>query len=62
MNPYLPNVPNTQSMYNDMGKACAGKLKCNTCGKTKECSAKDAAAYLRFGWPRCCGYTMELTK
>lgn len=36
--------------------AMGGVLRCDRCG-TEE-PMKGAGAYLRSGWPRCCGYTM----
>ena len=33
-----------------------GILRCGECGTER--SLGDVAAYLRDGWPKCCGYTM----
>ncbi len=36
-------------------------LKCCKCRKQTKASMGECATYLRKGWPKCCGYTMELT-
>lgn len=33
-------------------------LQCNECGLRKEID--EVSEYLRYGWPKHCGYTMEL--
>jgi len=34
-------------------------VKCDTCGKEV---AVDSAGCFRYGWLKCCGYTMRLEK
>jgi len=35
-------------------------LRCDACGKTRECSAEESLRYTREGWPKCCGRVMAL--
>jgi hypothetical protein len=35
-------------------------LRCGMCGKCVECSSEELMSYMRQGWPKCCGETMEL--
>ncbi len=35
-------------------------ITCHTCGRTEEVTQTDFAKYLRGGWPKCHGQTMEL--
>lgn len=34
-----------------------GQVWCRTCGREKRI---DSALAIRFGWPKCCGYTMTI--
>ena len=34
-------------------------LRCGRCGERRRVSADGCAAYLRIGWPTCCGQTMS---
>ena len=34
-----------------------GRVWCRTCGRDQ---SVDGANALRFGWPRCCGFTMTI--
>ena len=34
-----------------------GLVRCGNCGRERKV---DSATCLRFGWPKCCGYTMQL--
>jgi hypothetical protein len=34
-----------------------GQVWCRTCGATRR---QDSATAMRFGWPKCCGYTMTI--
>lgn len=53
-------VPDVQGMYGAMARACRGELRCGNCGTRSVCEDSNAAAYLRHGWPKCCGSTMRL--
>ncbi len=48
-------------MYADMVKGAPqlqrGMVWCKTCGRSKKV---DSAHCLRYGWPKCHGYTMSL--
>jgi hypothetical protein len=50
----------TERMYADAGAKLKGLLLCRKCGHSAACSAQDAAAYVRAGWPRHCHQTMDL--
>ncbi len=49
------------SMYEEMAHAipqlARGMVWCTTCGRSESVKA---AARLRDGWPKCCGYTMTI--
>ena len=45
------------NMYEDMAKVCGNRVWCTKCGATQKV---DAAECLRYGWPKCCGYTMTI--
>lgn len=47
-------------LHKRLGATIAGRLICRECGREQDCPPDAAAAYLRRGWPRCCGLTMEL--
>lgn len=34
-----------------------GRVWCRQCGSTQKVNTADA---LRYGWPKCCGYTMTI--
>ena len=55
----LPKIDN--NLYLDMVNGSPaleqGQVRCRECGKTRKV---DSAESLRHGWPKCCGYTMEL--
>jgi hypothetical protein len=36
-----------------------GVLRCTRCGKVQPFTSADAAQYLAYGWPKCCGQTMR---
>lgn len=36
-------------------------LVCPSCRRCWKVSKHDAAMHVRYGWPECCGQTMELT-
>ncbi|MCP3729293.1 hypothetical protein M9978_02530 [Sphingomonas sp. MG17] len=46
-----------QHIANSHAKLRRGQVWCRRCGANR---AVDAAAALRFGWPRCCGHTMTI--
>ena len=54
------NLPNVKVMFQDAARGLGGKLRCATCGREQPCSERDASGFLARGWPKCCGYTMEL--
>lgn len=42
-------------------KVCIGaKLTCDTCKNTVPINPSRVGAYVRHGWPECCGQTMRL--
>ena len=54
-------LPNVQGFYADAGaKLDGGELLCRRCGRKLPMRAGDGASYLRSGWPKCHGETMEL--
>lgn len=36
---------------------CRGAVWCHECGRSQKTNPVDN---LRFGWPKCCGYTMSI--
>lgn len=48
----MEHVPDTLA-------AMGGVLRCHECDHEERLAAKLIAYYLRNGWPRHCGYTME---
>lgn len=46
--------------YRDVAKLLAGQLVCGRCGRKQELSVEQAAEYLRTGWPKCCGETIQI--
>ena len=38
-------------------KLARGQVWCLTCGSTRKV---DSAEAMRYGWPKCCGYTMTI--
>lgn len=44
-------------MYESMAARLGNQVRCKTCGRDQ---TVEAAKCLRTGWPKCCGYTMEL--
>lgn len=36
-----------------------GQVWCRTCGREQRV---DSAECLRYGWPKCCGYTMTIDR
>jgi hypothetical protein len=49
-------MPNDESEKDDQARL----LRCQTCGRTIECSRTEIIGYLNSGWPKCCGETMTL--
>lgn len=51
----------TDKMYADMGashpKLARGQVWCTVCGRTQKVNSGDC---MRYGWPKCCGYTMTI--
>ena len=39
-----------------------GTLTCTRCGRTRRVSTAECADYLAYGWPKCCGKTMYLSR
>lgn len=53
-------LPDTDGMYQHMAahpKMERGLVWCMTCGRKQIVKAESC---LRYGWPRCCGYTMTI--
>lgn len=50
----------TLGLHKLLGAVLAGELSCDKCAKAQPCSAEQATAFLRSGWPSCCGRTMTL--
>ena len=46
--------------FRECGEKLAGNLRCRKCSRDESVSAEQASSYLRYGWPKCCGRTMEL--
>lgn len=44
-------------LANSHEKLRRGRVWCRTCGSSR---AVDSANAMRFGWPKCCGYTMTI--
>ncbi len=48
---------NYQSLADSHPSLQRGKVWCRTCGREQKV---DSAECLRFGWPKCCSYTMTI--
>jgi hypothetical protein len=35
-------------------------LRCDSCGRTVECTGSEVLRYTREGWPKCCNEVMTL--
>lgn len=48
-------------MYTEMGmshpKLARGQVWCTKCGRSERANS---GAALKYGWPKCCGYTMTI--
>jgi hypothetical protein len=53
------NLPNFDAMYKDMAAGLPKSVKCSECGRKLDV---DPELCLRYGWPKCCGYTMSLDR
>jgi len=60
----MRSLGDIDQFYDDAGASLLGPngsdLWCNNCGRSDPLTADQAAAYLRRGWPKCCGATMFL--
>ena len=45
------------SLAREMPQLARGQVWCRTCGRTEHVHSSHA---LRYGWPKCCGYTMTI--
>ena len=54
-----PIIMQADAVYWDMAKGMGSCVRCDTCGREE---TVDPAVCLRRGWPRCCGFTMQLSK
>lgn len=39
---------------------CGAVMSCKRCKRQDEATMGDCAAFLRLGWPRCCGRTVQV--
>ena len=57
----IPRLHAAEGFYRAAGdRLKGGTLHCRRCGMKTKLSPDRAADYLRKGWPKCCGETMEL--